>query len=1111
MKTHHARLTRAGLALALAAATVPLTAYGEDTAIPAGTSSPRAGQLLPTISISGSTAMRNFTISESFTAVDRNSSVTLGAGTIAQPAVTYTLGNTGGSRLIFALSNTSIADNSGANGTAQGARIEWHEQGSVEGILELADSQINDIYNNNLYNPTTGNGTFVNRNRWGGTTGGNNTGFTGASTTEFQGFRLAPQASGTNFGGFGVSNATGQNRVQLAISDVNATQGFSISGAAGSRNLTPGQAGYGKGNAFLGTAGALVSDAGVPNPGSIANSGRQLRDASVLNMVAGTIDPSTGATYGVGAFNTAGTGNLRNEKIAVTATTFAANPGTGLTRLNRSDAQWLQTTGRLGNGADFNVATRDVNSGTLNVASLNAGLDPSFTTGENDAGNGLTADGGTDQVIVGGKITFSNKTAGGGQLRPVVQRSRMAVGHLSLSDAIGSATVGNAAPVRILNYRDDVDDVANGNNGTGRFDYNAATDTVSKNAADPDAGTFVKPSLETITNGQYVIYQNQTYVTVIDPTVGGTAVKGDNAGGDVRDLINNIKGSAFTGTPGTVATAGTPAEGLAAERFILPKYMLVTKDVDGLGTSTVNTGVDAGRASFVANNSSRFAFGDAAAIKAGTGGTYGANIAAYSDPANTATNRAPLGGSIAITDTNYLFGDFDQTGGEFDAAANAAGKKGIRDFSDMAAAQKYQAELAATGATGWDTAADLNSRAVTPGGLPTRSKGDLIVMGDYDSDGDFDGKDLYRFARGATLADNATSTTLTTASGSTFGDMARNGVLRKNAALDQLAANATPQQKIDASANLANDPTGANAFDKLDVNRDGLVNRNDAAVVNSMVGRDYRNLDNQLAAVVKADGTAFTSDPLADVVTPRRLISLVDVELNDTGDITQRAVGGVPSDMRIIADTLVTAGKLKRGDVNFSGSVTNADVTAAFNNFGGTDGSKKWSQGDVSGYNGNVTNSDITAIFNDFGTSAPLRPGNNVADVVYNAVTGQILIDPDGGKIISFSLLNGGTGFINLNTVAFPDASTFTTKLPDEIGWTDINGLAGTGFSNLFALGFVLPAGLTEAQLQTLLDGSAFSRGGGNGGAFEFTVVPEPTGLGLLALGGLTLLRRRRA
>ncbi len=59
---------------------------------------------------------------------------------------------------------------SGAIQSHSGLRVEWHEQGSVEGMLEMADGQINDnIYSNLGYNPTTGNAVYINQNKFGGT------------------------------------------------------------------------------------------------------------------------------------------------------------------------------------------------------------------------------------------------------------------------------------------------------------------------------------------------------------------------------------------------------------------------------------------------------------------------------------------------------------------------------------------------------------------------------------------------------------------------------------------------------------------------------------------------------------------------------------------------------------------------------------------------------------------------------------------------------------------------------------------------------------------------------------------------------------------------------
>jgi hypothetical protein len=153
----------------------------------------------------------------------------------------------------------------------------------------------------------------------------------------------------------------------------------------------------------------------------------------------------------------------------------------------------------------------------------------------------------------------------------------------------------------------------------------------------------------------------------------------------------------------------------------------------------------------------------------------------------------------------------------------------------------------------------------------------LIVLGDFNSDGVFDGRDLYLMARGSALADSNGSNILS----GNFGDAVRKGVLRKNAALDLLQSTATAQQKAEASAD------GGLEFVKQDVNRDGATNLNDALIVDKFIGKDYRNLDDQLAATIIVN----------DAVRP---ISLVNVELNDTGTITQ-------ADLDLVNGPILTA------------------------------------------------------------------------------------------------------------------------------------------------------------------------------------------------------------
>ena len=138
----------------------------------------------------------------------------------------------------------------------------------------------------------------------------------------------------------------------------------------------------------------------------------------------------------------------------------------------------------------------------------------------------------------------------------------------------------------------------------------------------------------------------------------------------------------------------------------------------------------------------------------GSASFYGANVAHVTLNADgSVTNIAPAGGSIPITTNNYFFGDFKR-----DNADPNTGNREVRDFSDLSVPCKVrQAALAAGGSVGWDDAADPNSRSVANTGSYTftsdmaftPTKGDLIAMGDFNSDGSFDGKDLYLMKRTA--------------------------------------------------------------------------------------------------------------------------------------------------------------------------------------------------------------------------------------------------------------------------------------------------------------------------------------------------------------------------
>jgi hypothetical protein len=736
-----------------------------------------------------------------------------------------------------------------------------------------------------------------------------------------------------------------------------------------------------------------------------------MNDGSVANMSTDKIDPATGANYAAGPWNNAGIDNLQSVSVSVGALAYVANPGTGLTRINRSDGIWLHTTGRLANGADFQVVTRDVYSGTANTAANNLGLDISWSVGENDDNNGNAADGGTTRSRIGPGIKFSKKTSGGQQVRPTVQNARMSFGHLSSADSVSLATNNSSRPMRTLDFRDDDNDVADGSNNllpAERRNNRPFADPIAGSDANLDINSgFTRLTAKSIVEGSYGALAPLTYVFVKRPDAvnynNPNKIKGDNDGDDVVDVRNNIFNAIANFPPTSISN---PADQMLQSGFMLPQFAKVRETIDRLNSHEANPNYNAAlSAAFLGSTyAANFTVADPSSITTGTGSTYGNNNIG-------AGSATPVGGAIPINDKNWLFGDFDQRG-----AASGVSGKGVRDYSDLAVAQQAQAALQASGqGVDWNVNAGSNAQVITGlptqltiGGSQTLTKGDLIVLGDYDADGDFDGKDLYHFGRGASLADNPASTVLTAASGADFGDRVRRGVLRKNAALDWLHANATSQQKLEATASAVNDPTGANAFNKFDVNRDGMVSRRDAKIVDQFIGKDYRNLDDQTSAVT--EGVAG-------------LISLVDVELNDTGTITHVAPGAADqSDTKLVVYNLqgrdVTPSRtgnevdginrLLNGDANFDGAVNDFDFSALATNFGGS--GKKWSGGDFN-FDGNVNDFDFSALATNFGKTlaggspAPLPAESWEQLAAFGASIGVQVPEPGALGVIAIGAL----------------------------------------------------------------------------------------------------------
>ncbi len=1284
------------VSLAVTAALAQLLITGDAVAGTSTNNTSKQGSLdAITISLSGQVALRNWTSSQSISAIRPGGTSTYYFGPTGSTAITYTATNNADTYFQLGKQSFSTADvYAPANPHPvyptdielhSAVRVEWHEQGSVQGLYDLVNDQIGYttgiggtgiISNAAARGPSVSNPTWVNSNQF--TTGGSSNGHSLASGNFADTYDASvyERASGKNL-------LNGQNRIQYSHGEYK-TENFALAGTP-NKNRIPGQAGFGQGNPALLPA---ATPQGLGNSG-----GRQsFIPESYVNLSTNKVDPespATGpganATYAAGPWNTAGANNIDSQQFAVTAVTYSANPGTGIHRITKTDGQWLQATGRLLNGADFNVVSRANDAGQRTVPAASVGLDPSYAVGENDDGNTSGTTNSNAQRTLSSTFRFSGKTSGTDS-RNAIAQSRLGFGPLSISEARGASA---ALPIRVL----DVDFIDTGDapgltnytrvnfDNVVNFDYAGVLISHINTVKKPNQtalNTFKNnPANAAAINAFQASHPGLTFEeaawAIIPSSL--TGIKGDQFG-NVKTFTDNILQSIGTGASTVPASANNPADGLYAAGYLIPGLLNYKREYDGapLTPNSPNLTIQAAvKASYGAQFSADGSNGSNDQTK-GSSGFYGGLNPAGAPTINTTipiTAKDASGATSANKDLtapagNYLFGNFNQNG--------------VRDYSAVkesvnAALSLAKVELAA-GTPGRGSIYTIDggvanntviaSNTGTPGWSQlnkANTKGDLIVLGDFDSDGDFDGQDVYRLARGASLSDAAGGEQLTSASGIAFSERVRNAnaKLNKNSALDfantstaavggnpdganaaraflrqtaravlvgqpgvALPAGATLISSTGSGPTLVNtytfDPSGANAFNKRDVNRDGKANFYDAAIVDGFNGQSFKNLDQQLNAVVATNvndggtvfyGTGLTpTDPTLDSTTLRRQISLVDVELTDnavidSSDVTvaNTALTGAGNDewnagnsYKVGPNTItfnrtssaVTIGSgaklnIKAGVVEnagadvFTSGGTSIDVDTA------TAGTLKISSGSnttiskITGTGITLATGASTQLNAKFGiqqTNLNIASGAKVAIATNGTSTGvtqvnslsidsssklelhdnDLVVDYGAGassytdvvnKVKSGLTLLGGTG--NGITSAEVEGQTVGGTFLAVVDDGDVNiagaitSISGFAISNPTSSVLVKYTWFGDNNLDGVVDGSdyalidtGFTAGGALGGwvfgDYDYSgtidgsdyalidtgfisqtgTLPEPASMGLLALGTVGLVRRRR-
>ena len=251
--------------------------------------------------------------------------------------------------------------------------------------------------------------------------------------------------------------------------------------------------------------------------------------------------------------NSADSNTIFDTPLAWAPITPMINLGVGRTQIKASELQYAFVTGRLPNGENLVVATRDVGSGTRNGFMNTLGIDPSWGMGDNIGGLSTV----TTQSEYGANFSPTNKGSNG-LMESIVFNHRLALGYVGAERGVNGGWLVPSPIGTPENIRAEVLAVQNDHIGGTQYSR-------------PD----IDDVLDNTENG-FILGGPAVLASIGDPRNqnerGGTP---GNNNPRMRNkyaaaYLNNISKSIinFVSVPADVANVGSPGE-LLATRFIL--------------------------------------------------------------------------------------------------------------------------------------------------------------------------------------------------------------------------------------------------------------------------------------------------------------------------------------------------------------------------------------------------------------------------------------------------------------------------------------------------------------------------------------------------------------